>query len=69
MHNADNGGNIRSFNNAKGWLHSVDISADGSVVAAGGEDGKVLVWNGQNGQLRLTLDIAPDGTIIPQTAR
>jgi WD40 repeat protein len=44
-------------------LHSVDISADGSVVAAGGEDGKVLVWNGQNGQLRLTLDIAPDGSI------
>ena len=63
MHNAENGGNIRSFNNAKSWLHSVDISADGSVVAAGGEDGNVLVWNGQNGQLRLTLDIAPDGSI------
>jgi len=55
--NAENGGNLRSFNGAKAWLHCIDVFADGSVVATGGDDGKVLVWNGANGQLLHTLEV------------
>lgn len=58
FHNAENGGNIRNFNGAKAWLHSVDVSADGSIVATGGEDGKVLIWNGNNSQLLHTLEFS-----------
>lgn len=58
FHNAENGGNIRNFNGAKAWLHSVDVSADGSIVATGGEDGKVLIWNGTNSQPLHTLEFS-----------
>ena len=58
FHNAENGGNIRNFNGAKAWLHCVDVSADGGIVATGGEDGKVLIWNGNNSQLLHTLEFS-----------
>lgn len=57
IHNAENGGVIRNFAGAKAWLHSVDVSADGTVVATGGEDGRVLIWNGANGQVLHTLEL------------
>ena len=57
IHNAENGGVVRNFAGAKSWLHSVDVSADGSVVVTGGEDGKVLIWNGVNGQLLHTIEL------------
>ena len=57
MHNAANGGNVRNFGGADGWLHCVDMVADGNVVATGTDKGTVLVWNGNNGQQLRTLTI------------
>lgn len=51
MWNADNGGNVRQYPGASDFLYSVSASTDGTVVAAGGEDGVVRIYNGQNGQL------------------
>lgn len=53
--NIDNGGNVRNFNGATEFQHSVVVTADGSLVAAGGEDGVVRVYNGQNTQLMFSL--------------
>ncbi|HJZ53931.1 MAG TPA: NB-ARC domain protein, partial [Gemmataceae bacterium] len=51
MWNADNGGNVRQFPGASDFLYAVSVSTDGSVVAAGGEDGVVRIYNGANAQL------------------
>lgn len=57
--NADNGGNIRQYPGASDFLYSVSASTDGDVVAAGGEDGVVRVYNGKNGQL-IKAAVPPD---------
>jgi WD40 repeat protein len=59
MWNADNGGNVRQYPGATDFLYSVSASTDGAVVATGGEDGVVRVYNGQNGSL-LKAALPPD---------
>jgi WD40 repeat protein len=50
--NVDNGGNIRNFGGAANdYLYALGVSPDGSVVASGGEEGVVRLYNGTNGQL------------------
>lgn len=53
--NIDNGGNVRSFPGATDFLHAVAASSDGALVAAGGEEGIVRVYNGATGALLKTL--------------
>jgi WD40 repeat protein len=53
--NADNGGNVRNFPGNTDFLYAVGVSPDGAVVAAGGEEGVVRLYNGANGQLVKTL--------------
>jgi Planctomycete cytochrome C/WD domain, G-beta repeat len=53
--NVDNGGATRTFQAAPDFLYSVGTSADGTVVAAGCENGTVRLYNGTNGQLVKTL--------------
>jgi WD40 repeat protein len=48
--NVDNGGNTRTFGGGD-FLYAVAVSADGSVVAAGGQDGVVRLFNGNTGAL------------------
>ena len=49
--NAENGGSLRQFGENKDFVYTVAASADGTIVAAGGEEGIVRLYNGQNGQL------------------
>jgi WD40 repeat protein len=53
--NADNGGNIRNFGGATDFVYAIGASPDGAIVATGGEEGIVRVYNGANGQLTKTL--------------
>jgi WD40 repeat protein len=57
--NADNGSNMRQFPGATDYLYCVSASTDGTVVAAGGEDGTVRVYNGTSGAL-LKAALPPD---------
>jgi len=53
--NVDNGGNVRNFGGNNDFLYAVGVSPDGSVVAAGGEESVVRLYNGTNGQLLKSL--------------
>ncbi len=53
--NVDNGGNVRNFGGSNDFLYAVGVSPDGAVVAAGGEESVVRLYNGNNGQLVKTL--------------
>lgn len=41
---ADNGGNIRGFGGFADFVFCVDVSSDGRLIAAGGQDSVVRVW-------------------------
>ena len=53
--NADNGGNVRNFGGNADFVYAVGVSPDGSILAAGGEEGVVRIYNGNNAQLVRTL--------------
>jgi WD40 repeat protein len=57
--NVDNGGNTRNFGGNTDFLYAVGVSPDGAVVAAGGEEGIVRLYNGTNGQL--VKELLPPG--------
>ncbi len=62
--NADNGGNPRNFGDTGDFLYALGVSADGAVVAAGGEEGVVRLYDGSSGKLVKTLvppGVAPAG--------
>jgi WD40 repeat protein len=47
--NVDNGGNTRNFSAGGDFLYAVGVSPDGAVVAAGGQEGVVHLYNGNTG--------------------
>jgi WD40 repeat protein len=49
--NIDNGGNQRTFAGATDYLFAVAASADGKLVATGGEEGVLRIYNGENATL------------------
>jgi len=51
MWNVDSGGTERQFQAGGDFLYAVSVSPDGALVAAGGEDGTIRLYNGTNGQL------------------
>ncbi len=57
--NADTGKSVRTFGGGHGYLDAVAVSADGQLVAVGGEEGVVRVY-GRDGKLVRTL--TPPGT-------
>ena len=59
--NADNSQGVRTFSGAKGFLQSLAVSNDGKTLAAGGQDGKVLVFELATGKLLKTL---PDDKFV-----
>lgn len=52
--NAANGA-VRNLGSGKDFIYAVGASPDGAMVAAGGEEGIVRVYNGANGQLLRSL--------------
>jgi WD40 repeat protein len=54
-HNADNGGVQQDFPGSADYMYSVDVSADGGIVVAGGHDGLLRIWNGANSQQLFTI--------------
>jgi WD40 repeat protein len=54
-----NGGNTRNFGGNADFLYALAVSPDGALVAAGGQEGIVRVYNGSNGQLLKSL-LPPD---------
>jgi len=62
--NAQNGGNTRNFGGNNDFIYTVAVSADGAVVVAGGQEGIVRVYNGNNGQLVRSL--VPPGVELPK---
>jgi WD40 repeat protein len=51
MWNVDNGGQVRNFSGSNDYLYAVGVSPDGAIVATGGQEGIVRIYNGTNGQL------------------
>src|SRR5262249_6723810 len=54
-----NGGNTRNFGGSTDFLYALSVSPDGAVVAAGGQEGIVRLYNGTNGRLLKSL-LPPD---------
>lgn len=57
------GGSTRNFGGNTDFLYALSVSSDGELVAAGGQEGVVRVYNGKNGQLLKSLlppDAQPD---------
>ncbi|HMF15276.1 MAG TPA: c-type cytochrome domain-containing protein, partial [Gemmataceae bacterium] len=57
--NVSNGGNVRNFAGSADFLYALSVSPDGAVVAAGGQEGIVRLYNGTNGQFLKSL-LPPD---------
>ena len=53
--NVANGGNIGNYGGANDYIYAIGTSPDGLVIAAGGEEGIVRVYNGANSQLTRSL--------------
>ena len=66
MWNVDNGGNIRNFGGGGPDFCSLGVSSNGAVVAAGGDEGVVHLYKGDNGQL--IKDLLPPG-VAPETPK
>jgi WD40 repeat protein len=62
--NVDNGGNTRNFSGNTDFLYALGVSPDGAIVAAGGEEGVVRLYNGNNGSLIKVL--LPPGVETPK---
>jgi WD40 repeat protein len=60
--NVDNGGNVRQFGGGTDFLYAAGVSPDGAVVAVGGEEGVVRLYNGLNGQL--IKELLPPGVEV-----
>jgi WD40 repeat protein len=57
------GSTLRNFGGNNDYVYAVGVSPDGAVVAAGGEEGIVRVYNGANAQLLKSL--LPPGVTDP----
>jgi WD40 repeat protein len=46
-----NGNVVRTFNGPSDYVFGVAVSTDGKVVAAGGADGNLFLWNGDDAKV------------------
>jgi WD40 repeat protein len=64
LHRSSSENDILTFAGAKGYQYSVAASPDGQVLVAGGSDGTLRIWSGQNRDPKLTL---PSSASPPQS--
>jgi WD40 repeat protein len=57
--NVTNGGNVRTFPGGTDFVYAIGTSPDGNLVAAGGQEGIVRLYNGASGALIRNL-LPPD---------
>ncbi|WP_437203891.1 c-type cytochrome domain-containing protein [Planctomicrobium sp. SH664] len=57
--NTADGKTLSTFTGAQDFLYALAATADGHWIIAGGEDGVVRVWNGQNGEVVERFDPPP----------
>ncbi|RMG36563.1 MAG: hypothetical protein D6725_10385 [Planctomycetota bacterium] len=72
LHDTNNGGNYRNFGGSTDYVFCAVIAPDESIVAAGGADGVVRVWNAKNGQLLFSFEPPkpePDATQASVSAK
>jgi WD40 repeat protein len=62
---ANNGGVQRNFGGPEDYVFCLAVSADGSRVAAGGADGVLFIWRGDNAQLLNQLAPPASGAPAP----
>jgi WD40 repeat protein len=55
LHHGGDGENYRTLEGSTDYLYSAAATADGSIVAAGGEDGVLRLWNGSTGKSLATI--------------
>lgn len=51
LHDSNNGNKVRDFGGAKDYLYSLAVTPRGHLIAAGGFDSIVRVWNAADGKL------------------
>jgi WD40 repeat protein len=48
------------------WIHGLDVTASGEIVAAGSADGTVHVWNVTTGQVLATIPAEKAAASVPR---
>jgi WD40 repeat protein len=66
--NMDNAQHYRAFGGNADFLYALDVSPDGTLVAAGGQESVVRLYNGTNAQLLFTLAPPPSKPPAPPPA-
>jgi WD40 repeat protein len=64
MFNAANGGATKTFPGAADFVYAIGVNPAGTIVAAGGQEGVVRVYNGASGALLKTL-VPPGVEFVP----
>jgi WD40 repeat protein len=52
----EDGNNVRTFGGASDFIQAAAITPDGKLVAAGGQDSVLRIWNGSNGEVLNTFE-------------
>ena len=50
MHRTGDGNNFRNFSGTTDFMYSVDATADGALVVAGGYSSTLHIWNAKDGK-------------------
>lgn len=65
--NVENGSVVRGFGGMSGFVYALAVSADGTIVVAGGDEGVARVYNGTNGASLRSLQ--PPETVAQAPAK
>ena len=74
FHQADNGNNFRSFAGATDYMYAAtawvnELKDADKLVIAGGQDGTLRIWNGENGTLVKSFDPPKPPEVAQQAAK